>query len=82
MDVTTRSMLGRELLKIVRPPGRRLVSTQPSSVRKYNEIVEQQFLMHRVPERMEAVDRLSRICGTPTPPWLRSMMIKLYPRLP
>ena len=43
--------------------------------------MEQQFLMHRVPERMETVDRLSRICGTPTPPWLRSMMIKLYQQM-
>ena len=34
VDVTTRSMLGPELLKIVRPPGRRLVSTQPRSVRR------------------------------------------------
>ena len=67
--------------KIVRPPGRRLVSTQPRSVRRYNEIVEQQFLLHRVPERMEAVDKLSRICGTPTPPWLKSMMIKLYQQM-
>ena len=30
---------------------------------------------------MEAVDRLTRICGTPTPPWLRSMMIKLYQQM-
>ena len=35
VDVTTRSMLGRDVLKVVRPPGRRLVSTQPSSVRRY-----------------------------------------------
>ena len=81
VEVTTRSMLGRELLKIVRPPGRRLVSTQPRSVESYNEIVEKQFQLHRVPERMEAVDKLSRICGSPTPPWLRSMMIKLYQQM-
>ena len=81
VDVSTRPMLGKDLLKIVRPPGRRLVSTQPRSVRRYNEIVEQQFLLHRVSERMDAVDRLSRICGTPTPPWLRSMMIKLYQQM-
>ena len=81
MEVTTRSMIGRELLKIVRPPGRRLVSTQPKSVKTYNQIVEKQFLLHRIPTRMDAVDKLSRICGTPTPPWLRSMMIKLYQQM-
>ena len=30
---------------------------------------------------MDAVDSLSRICGTPTPPWLRSMMIKRYQQM-
>ena len=38
LEVTTRSMIGRELLKIVRPPDRRLVSTQPKSVKTYNQI--------------------------------------------
>ena len=49
---------------------------QSRSIKTYNEIVEKQFLLHRIPERMDVVDKLSRICGTPTPPWLRSMMIK------
>ena len=78
IEVTTTSMLGKDLLKIVRPPGRRLVTTQPKSVRKYNEIVEQQFQIHRIPDRMDVVENLSIICGKPTPPWLRSMMIKLF----
>ena len=30
---------------------------------------------------MDAVDKLSRMCGAPTPPWLRSMMIKLYQQM-
>ena len=30
---------------------------------------------------MDEVDKLSRICGTPTPPWLRSTMIKLYQQM-
>ena len=30
---------------------------------------------------MDAVDKLSRICDTPTPSWLRSMMIKLYQQM-
>ena len=74
-------MLGRELLKIVRPPGRRLVSNQQRSVKTHNEMVEKQFLLHRIPERVDAIDKLSRICGTPTPPWLRSMAIKLYQQM-
>ena len=30
---------------------------------------------------MDAVDKLFRICRAPTPPWLRSMMIKLYQQM-
>ena len=58
-----------------------LVSTQPKSVKTYNQIVEKQFVLHMIPARMDAVDKLSRICGTPTPPWLRSMTIKLYQQI-
>ena len=43
LECTTMLMLGKDLLKIVRPSGRKLVITQPKSVKKYNEIVEQQF---------------------------------------
>ena len=81
LEVTARSMLGCELLKIAKPPGRRLVSTQPRSVKTYNEIVEKQFLLHRKPEKIDAVDKLFRICGTPTPPRLKSTMIKLYQQM-
>ena len=30
---------------------------------------------------MDAVHTLSRMCGTLTPPWLRSMIIKLYQQM-
>ena len=55
VECTTRSMLGEDLLKIVRPPGRKPVTTQPKYVKRYNEIVEQQFQIHRITERMDAV---------------------------
>ena len=71
IDVITRSMLGKDLLKIVRPPGRRLVTMQPKSVKRYNKIVEQQFQIHRSPNKMNAAECLSIICGKPTPSWLR-----------
>ena len=57
LEVTTRSIIGQELLKIVRPPCRRLVGTQPRSVKTYNQIVERQFMLHRIPARMDAVSR-------------------------
>jgi len=78
IEVTTRSMLGKDLLRITRTPGRKLVSTQPRSVKRYNESVEKQFLLHRIPQRMDAVENLSRICGSLTSPWLKNMMLNLY----
>ena len=51
-------MIGQELLKMVRPPGRMLVSTQPKSVKTYNQIVEKQFVLHRIATRMDAVDSM------------------------
>jgi hypothetical protein len=27
---------------------------------------------------MDAVDRMRRYCGYPSPPWLRTMILKLY----
>ena len=30
---------------------------------------------------MDAVDNFSKICGRPTPPWLSSMMTKLYKQM-
>ena len=78
IEVTTRSMLGKDILKTVRPPGRMLVGTQPRAAKRYNKLVEEQFLLHRSPQRMGVIDNLSRVCGSPTPPWLKSMMIKFY----
>ena len=58
-----------------------MVSTQSRSIKTYNQIVEKQFLLHMIPARMDAVDKLSRICSTHTPPWLSSTMIKLYQQM-
>jgi hypothetical protein len=60
---------------------RRLVTSQQSSVKRYNEIVRKQFKMHRIVERMEAVDRMTRYCGYPSPGWLCAMIIKLYKQM-
>ncbi len=83
IDITTRSMLGEYLNKIVHPVSRRLVNSNHNSVTRYNAIVDEQFTRHRIPERMDAVDNLTRICGggPNVPPWLRAMIIKLYKQM-
>jgi hypothetical protein len=77
-DVSTRSLLGKFRYKICRPVSRRLVTSQADSVKRYNEIVQEQFEIHRIVERMDAVDKMTTYCGNPSPRWLRLMIIKLY----
>jgi hypothetical protein len=80
-DISTCSLLGEFKHKICRPVSRRLVTSQQSSVKRYNEIVREQFDIHRIVERMEAVDKMTRYCGYPSLGWLRAMIIKLYKQM-
>ncbi len=80
-DISTRSLLGNFKHKICRPVSRRLVTSQQSSVKRYNKIVREQFDIHRIVERMEAVDKMTRYCRYPSPGWLQAMIIKLYKQM-
>jgi hypothetical protein len=55
--------------------------SQQGSVEKYNRIVREQFERHRIPERLDAVDNMTRYCSHPTPNFLRAMIIKLYSQM-
>ncbi len=46
-----------------------------------NEIVREQFKIHRIVKRMDAVHKMKKYCGNPSPRWLRSMIIKLYKQM-
>ena len=81
IDITTRSMLGEFKPKIVRPVGRRLVMSNWYCVQRYNHIVEEQFLLHRIVERMDAIENLISICGFPSPKWLQVMILKLHKQM-
>ncbi len=80
-DISTRSLLGEFKHKICCPVSRRLVTSQQSSVKRYNKIIREQFDIHRIAERMEGVDKMKRYCGYPSPGWLRAMTIKLYKQM-
>ena len=80
-DISTRSLLEDFGHKICCPVSRRLITFQHLSVKQYNEKVRQQFETHRIVKRMEAVDKMTRWCGYPTPGWLWAMIIKLYKQM-
>jgi hypothetical protein len=54
---------------------------QADSVKRYNEIVRDQFKVHRIVERMDTVDKMIKYCGNLSPRWLRLMIIKLYKQM-
>jgi hypothetical protein len=80
-DISTCSLLGEFRYKVCRPVSQRLVTSQTDSVRRYNDIVRKQFKIHRIVERLDAVDKMTRYCGYPLPGWLRAMIIKLYKQM-
>lgn len=80
-DISTRSLLGEFRFKICRPVSRWLVTSQQDSVRRYNKKVREQFEIHRILERLNAVDKMTRYCGYPLPGWLCAMIIKLYKQM-
>ena len=49
-------MLGKRLLKIDCPSGRRLVMSNHKAVSRYNKIVEEQFGIHRIKKHLNAMD--------------------------
>jgi hypothetical protein len=78
LDVSMHSLLGVHRYKVCHSVSRRLVISQESSVKRYNAIIREQFKIHRIEEHLNAVNNMTRYCGYPLPPWLRSMIIKLY----
>ena len=44
--------------KIVKPVSRRLTTKNKSAMFTYNDTVETEFLCHRIPERMDAIENL------------------------
>jgi hypothetical protein len=81
LDMSMRSLLGDYRYKICRLVSQRLVTSQGGSMRRYNEIIREQFFIHRIKQRMNTVNNMTRYCGYPSPPWLRSMVINLYKQM-
>jgi hypothetical protein len=82
INISTRSLFGEFRFTICRPVSRRLVTSQQQSVARYNKVVREQFEIRRIVARLDAVDKMTRYCGYPSPNWLRAMIIKLYKQMP
>jgi hypothetical protein len=80
-DISTCSLLGEFRYKVCHPVSRRLVKSQVDSVKRYNKIVTDQFEVHRIVKMMDAVDKMTKYFGNPSPRWLHLMIIKLYKQM-
>ena len=65
IDIPLQSLVGEQLLKVVRPPARRLQCTIERARRKYETILAQQFTIHRIHEKTAALYR--QACYPPPP---------------
>ncbi len=80
-DISTCSLLDEFRYKTCRLVSWRLVTSQLSSVKRYNKIVHKQFKTHYIVEQLDAVDKMTQYCEYPLPGWLRAMIIKLYKQM-
>ena len=80
-EVTTRSFLGQFQHKIVKPVARRVTTKQPHSIDEYNRIVETQFEIHRIPQRMDAIEGLLAKCGKPIPSFLHQFITTIHKQI-
>jgi hypothetical protein len=81
IDISTRLLLGESRLKVCRSVSGRLVTSQKQSVDRCNMIVRDQFDTHRIVERMNTINKMTRYCSYPSPPWLCAMITKLYKQM-
>jgi hypothetical protein len=67
LEVSTRSLLGVYRYKVCQPVSQQLVTLQEFSVKRYIEIIRDQFKIHRIDERLNTVDNMTRYCRYPLP---------------
>jgi len=60
IDIFIRLLLGEFRYKVCRPVSRRLITSHQSLVDEYNRIVQEQFTQHRIVERLDVVDKITR----------------------
>ena len=53
----------------------------PTCKQKTNRIVQEQCSIHRIQERLDAIDKMTKYCGHPSPKWLEKMILTLYAQM-
>lgn len=80
-DLSTRSMLGEFLNTVCQPVSRRLVTSQRNSIKNNNRIVQEECSRHRIQERLDAIDKMTKHCNYPRPKWLEKIFLTLYSQM-
>lgn len=66
-DVTMQSVLGTSEKRVVYPACRRLISSNPAAVAKYEATLREQFKIHRIEERMDRLEEDAADLTSPLP---------------
>ena len=67
LDVSTWSLLGVYRYKVCWPVSCRLITSQDTSVKRYNAIIREQFKIHCIEEQLNMVNNMMQYCGYPSP---------------
>ncbi len=67
LDVSTRSLPGVYRYKVCQPVSHRLITSQETSVKRYNAIIREQFKIHCIEEQLNMVNNMMQYCGYPSP---------------
>ena len=78
VEVTMRSILGCNLLKIQRTVGRRLTMSNHSAVTEYIRLVKKGCEEHKISNRLDECLRLVNEFGVPTPKWLKKKIRRVH----
>ena len=81
LQISTRETIDQFQGNIVMPSTRCLTTKQPITVDSYNVIVEEQLKRHRTTEQLEALDNLTKICGTPSLDWFKARIIIIHKKM-
>jgi hypothetical protein len=66
LNTSIRSLFGEFRYTVCRPVCGCLVTSQPGSVNRYNQILWEQYDVHQIKERLDAVDKMMWYCEYPS----------------
>lgn len=78
VEVSMRSLLGCNLLKVQRTVGRRLIMSNHGAVEEYNRLINKGYEEHNIKARLRSLLNIVEKTGAPVPGWLKKMTVAIH----